>query len=445
MRPKYSIIIPAFNEELFLEDSLESLKKFENYEVIISDGGSSDDTLKIAEKFNAKIVNSKPGRGIQLNKGIDAANGEILCFLHADTALPDNAFELLEEFFQDIENKICRFKLGFDVDHKLLNRYKRFSKYDTPFTRFGDMFIAVRKNFTGKIGGYPNWKVFEDVEFLRKAARLSKVNVLNAEVISSARTFTKHGLIAQQLFNISSFVKFFLGNKRITNESKYYDREMKKISASIILFVKYPVEGKVKTRLGETTGNKKAAEIYSLLAENIIGNVKRLKNTYNYIFYSDDSEKDKIKSWIKGSCFYAPQKGNGLGERMSNAFKLVFGHGAKKALIIGTDIPNLSTEIIEQAITKLDEFDIVIGPSPDGGYYLLGMKKFIPGLFKDITYSTSSVFVETIRKTEDMNLTHYILDEKADIDTEKELKNWLQNSQSNILKQKINAVYSQNI
>ncbi|MDZ7765762.1 MAG: TIGR04282 family arsenosugar biosynthesis glycosyltransferase [Melioribacteraceae bacterium] len=415
-----------------------------NYEIIISDGGSNDDTSKIAEKFNAKIVNSEAGRGIQLNKGIDAANGEILCFLHADTALPDNAFELLEEFFQDIENKICRFKLGFDVDHRVLNCYGYFSKFDTLFTRFGDTFIAARNDFVEEIGSFPNWKNFEDVKFLREASKRSKVFVLDQEVVSSARTFVKYGLVGQQLISINYFVKYLLGQRKFIKEGSYYKRKMKKVTASIILFVKYPVEGNVKTRLAKTIGNAKAAKIYSLLAENIITNIKKMTNTYNYLFYSNSSEKEKIKKWIKGNFFYAPQKGNGLGERMSNAFRLVFGHGAKKVLIIGTDIPGLSTEIIKEAVTKLDEYDAVIGPSPDGGYYLLGMKRFIPELFENITYSTDSVFEETIKKIKNENLTYSLLNTKEDIDTEDELKNWLNNSKDTQLKKEISEIYFQN-
>jgi rSAM/selenodomain-associated transferase 1/rSAM/selenodomain-associated transferase 2 len=441
MQIKYSFIIPTFNEELYLENTLQSLSGFKNYEIIISDGGSNDSTLKIAEKYDAKIINSEAGRGIQLNNGIRNSSGDILCFLHVDTQLPKNAFKLLEEFFQNNKNMICRFKLGFDVDHSLLNGYKFFSKYDTMFTRFGDMFIAARRDFVNEIGSFPNWKIFEDVAFLNKASKRSKTFVLDEEVISSARTFTKYGLISQQLFNISSFIKYFTGARKFIENGTYYNRKMKKTNASVILFVKYPVEKKVKTRLAKRIGNKKAVNIYSLLAENVVKNIQRLKNTYNYIFYSEESEKEKIKNWIKGGYFYAPQKGNGLGEKMSNAFKLVFGHGATKVLIVGTDIPDVSTDVIEEAIRVLDQYDVVIGPSPDGGYYLLGMKKFTPELFENITYSTNTVFEDTIEKMKTKNLSYTTLETLEDIDTESELMNWLNGSKEARLKKEISKIY----
>ena len=236
MSLKYSIIIPTLNEELYLEKVLISLSNFNNCEIIIADGGSSDKTIDIARKFSVTVADSQPGRGVQLNRGVKISSGDIICFLHADTLLPSNAFNLLNDFFENAENKICRFKLGFDIGHWLLDRYKTFSRYDTLFTRFGDMFIAVRKEFYDELEGFPNWKIFEDVEFLRKASLITKVNVINAEVVSSARTFTKYGLIKGQIYNGYLFAKYLLGFRKFIEENNYYNRRQKINRASIIIF-----------------------------------------------------------------------------------------------------------------------------------------------------------------------------------------------------------------
>lgn len=442
MPVKYSFIIPTLNEELYLGNTLQSLSGFKNYEIIISDGGSKDNTLQIAAKYDAKIVKSLPGRGPQLNRGLEKAQGEILCFLHADTELPEKAFELLEDYFRDNKNKICRFKLGFDVDQTILNRYKKFSKYDTIFTRFGDMFIAARKDFVLEIGGFPNWKIYEDVEFLRKAAKESKIFVLDEEVISSARTFTKFGLINQQIYNGFLMTKYLLGFRKFILENKYYHRKQKQINASIILFVKYPVKGNVKTRLAKTIGDEKAVRLYKKLAENILASISNLKNSYKYIFYSEKEEKELVRSWIRKNYFYAAQEGDDLGERMKNAFRLVFSQGANKAIIIGTDIPDLTKETIQDAIDKLDENEIVIGPSPDGGYYLLGMKKYMPFLFDNIIYSTNSVLKDTIGKIKENKLSYHILQTLEDIDTEEELKEWLKIGKNKSLRLETSKIYN---
>lgn len=442
MKLKYSIIIPTYNEELFIEKVLKSLAKIENSEIIIADGGSSDKTIEIAKEYNVKIVKSKAGRGIQLNEGVKISGGEILCFLHADTLLPENGFNLINEFFKNSDNKICRFKLGFDISHWLLDRYKTYSKFDTVFTRFGDMFIAIRKNYFDEIGGFPNWKTFEDVEFLSKASAKVKIGILNSEVISSARTFTKFGLINQQIYNGYLMTKYLLGFRNFIVENRYYERKQKHINAAIILFLKYPVKGKVKTRLAKSIGDEKAVRLYKKLAENVLESISNLTNSYKYIFYSEKEEKDLIRNWIKEKYFFAAQNGEDLGERMKNAFNLVFSHGAKNVIIIGSDIPDLSKEIIDEAIDKLDENDIVIGPSPDGGYYLLGMKKDSPFLFDKIIYSTSSVLDETIEKIKENKLTYHILQTLEDIDTEDELKEWLKLGKNKKLQLEINKIYN---
>lgn len=442
MNVKYSVIIPTFNEEILIEKILASLVKIDNIEIIISDGGSSDKTVDIVKKYNVKIVNSKTGRGIQLNEGAKISNGEILCFLHADTLLPENAFDLIDVFFLNSKNKICRFKLGFDIDYWMLDFYKYFSGFDTVFTRFGDSFIAVRKGFYNVIGGFPNWEILEDVDFLRRASHLSKVKILDGEVISSSRNFLCYGIIKQQIFSGKLILKYLLGFRDIVNNSKYYSRKEVENKTSIIVFVKYPTEGQVKTRLAKTVGNRFATKFYKITAENIVLTISRIKNTYKYIFYSDKQEKEKIKKWLNKNYFYCNQEGRDLGERMKNAFMKVFGNNTQKAIIIGSDIPDISESIVLEAINKLDESDIVIGPSPDGGYYLLGMKKFNPFIFENITYSTEKVFEDTLRKIKENNLSFTTLRMLDDIDTEEDLKNWLKSGTNKKLKLEINNIFN---
>lgn len=417
-------------------------KMMPDAEIIISDGGSTDNTLSIVEARKIKVVHSVRSRGIQLNKGASAASHEILCFLHADTFLPENTLSLLDNFFNESHNEICRFKLGFDVEHRLLNRYKYFSKYDSLFTRFGDMFVAMRKSFFAKVGGFPDWKIFEDVEFLRQASAISKIKILDAEVISSARTFTKYGLVCQQLFNGFSIMKYILGFRKFINEAAYYKRKPMKKMASIIVFARFPSSGKVKTRLASTAGNDFAVAFYKHVAENIISSASRISNAYKYIFYSDANEKEAVINWLGGKYFFCEQEGDDLGSRMKNAFNKVFGLGANKALIIGTDIPDLSQKIIEEAIAALDTNDIVIGPSNDGGYYLLGMKNYAPQLFEGIHYSTEKVFSETKNKIENLGLSCYVLKPLHDIDTEADLRKWFEQKTDLVLHSQISSIYT---
>lgn len=444
MNFNYSFIIPTFNEEYFIKDNIRLVKKiFPKNEIIVADGGSTDRTIKLAEEENVRVIKSVNGRGVQLNEGVKYANGEIFCFLHADTFLPANAKDLLDDFFTKTENKICRMKLGFDVDNWLLKSYSYFSKYDTMFTRFGDMFIAVRKDLFFKTGGFPNWNIFEDVEFLNRASKIAKVNVLDSRVNSSARAFIKYGIIKQQLFNTKLIIKFLIGMRRFISHNKYYNRKQGYENA-IIVFARYPTEGKVKTRLASTIGDSFAKVFYRKIAENLFHHVRNVSKTNKYLFYSELNEKDKIIKWVGRKFLFAHQDGESLGERMTNAFKKVFSHGNKRVVIVGSDIPDLSKEILQDAFNQLDNYDIVIGPSVDGGYYLLGMKNFQPEIFKNIEYSKSDVLKKTIEKITSLGLTYSTLISLQDIDTESDLIKWLDQTNSSKLKNEIELMYELN-
>ena len=440
---KFSIIIPTLNEEFFLAKNLESLNSFnKDFEIIISDGGSTDSTLNIAKNNNIKVVNSQQGRGFQLNTGAKAATGEVLIFLHADTFLPENAFDLIEEFFANAQNKIWRFLLGFDFNHFVLGIYSAFSKFDTQLTRFGDSAIILRRTFFDELGGYKNWDVFEDVDFLKRASQQSKIKVLDSAVISSARRFIQNGIVKKQLVNFLLFIgHLFKVNTKFLG--RMFNKKLKKRNNSIIVFIRYPRNGQVKTRLAETTSREFAVKFYKSCAENLVKNVKKISSINRFVFYSDKNEKKEIINWLGTKLFFAPQEGDTLGRRMKNAFEKILSTGAQKVIIIGTDIPDLSKEIIVDAFDKLNSYDVVIGPSKDGGYYLLGMKKMNSQLFEGIEYSTPEVLSVTILKIKELKLAYHLLPELMDIDTEENLITWLDDTYKSPIKQVVKLAYKQ--
>ena len=111
------------------------------------------------------------------------------------------------------------------------------------------------------------------------------------------------------------------------------------------------------------------------------------------------------------------QKGNSLGDRMSHAFRHVFSLGVRKAVIVGTDCPYITKQTILKAFEKLESSEVVIGPAADGGYYLLGLRRFIPELFHDIDWSTSQVYDQTMNKVQRNGIQSVSLEMLRDIDT----------------------------
>lgn len=186
---------------------------------------------------------------------------------------------------------------------------------------------------------------------------------------------------------------------------------------ALLIFYKNEQPGKVKTRLAATAGNEKAMAVYLQLVRHTSHMIQSLLCD-QIVFYSDEIPKEAAwvdihQAWI--------QQGFDLGERMANAFRFSFANEYEKAVIIGTDCPELTTGIITDAFTALDKTDIVIGPAADGGYYLLGMKKQHPFLFQNIRWSTGEVLNKTIERCKENRLTYSMLPVLHDVDVESDL------------------------
>ncbi len=192
---------------------------------------------------------------------------------------------------------------------------------------------------------------------------------------------------------------------------------------TLIIFIKYPQAGKVKTRLAKDIGDNEAAKIYSQMTKTIIEKTIDTANYNTFIFYDPPEKEQDIKKWInKKELNYLPQLGNTLGERISSAFKEVYSSGTNKALIIGSDCIDVDKVTINEAIDLLDTTDVILGPAQDGGYYLLGTNEYSPQIFQDIEWSTDKVLQQTIQQVNKMGLKYKLLKTLKDIDTVDDLE-----------------------
>ena len=188
--------------------------------------------------------------------------------------------------------------------------------------------------------------------------------------------------------------------------------------SAIIILIRNPVLGCVKTRLAKEIGNFNALKIYKYML-NYTRNITSCISSARLLFYSDfidfnDDWEDKIyKKYL--------QSGSNFGEKMLNAFNIALAQH-ELAVIIGSDCVELTSTIINMAFDKLKNFDVVIGPAKDGGYYLMGLKNAYPQLFQDKNWSTDSVLSETIGTVKDLDLTYYLLPVLGDIDTIQDLQ-----------------------
>lgn len=198
---------------------------------------------------------------------------------------------------------------------------------------------------------------------------------------------------------------------------------------ALVVFLKYPQPGLVKTRLGKDIGPESAALLYKELTELILRNTEA-GDYQRFLFYTPQNKKSEILKWLGGDPNLFLQKGNDLGQRLANAFKLVFSKGAKKVLVIGTDSPVIDREIIQQAFKQLDKFQCVIGPSFDGGYYLLGLGSENAKVFEGIDWSTNRVLEQTKQRLKKLEVVFTCLNEEFDIDTRADLEMFLSGKKS---------------
>ena len=197
---------------------------------------------------------------------------------------------------------------------------------------------------------------------------------------------------------------------------------------ALAIFCKTPEKGFVKTRLAASVGDQKALEIYLDLL-NITDGETRPFNSSRHLFLASALEDsiEKMQSTLQQQDLFTDpktkfiiQQGEDLGQRMSTAFEKLF-KNHQSVVLIGCDLPDLTSALIAKAFDALQNNDLVIGPSCDGGYYLIGLNKSTPDLFEEISWSTEKVLKQTLERAERLLLKVQLLDQLRDIDTLEDL------------------------
>lgn len=189
----------------------------------------------------------------------------------------------------------------------------------------------------------------------------------------------------------------------------------------LIIFIKYPEAGQVKTRLAKTIGKEQAAYFCRLSVEAVLKRTED-ENYQTLVFFTPEEKKGRIKEWLGEGLELYPQQGKDLGERLASAFQEVFQRGAKHAVLIGTDSPLINSEMIRGAFRRLKEKESVLGPASDGGYYLLGLNSFHEELFQGVEWGSNRVWQQTLNIFKKTGIKYSLLAEHFDIDEMEDLQ-----------------------
>lgn len=187
------------------------------------------------------------------------------------------------------------------------------------------------------------------------------------------------------------------------------------MSRTLIVFAKEPVLGTVKTRLKNCFSDRQLLGLYKAFVKDTLDIARNVRCKKRFLAFSSLTDPRYLKS-IGSDFELIEQRGRNLGQRMHNAFVYTKNGKPEKSIIIGTDSPTLPVKFIEKAFKRLDRHDLVLGPSSDGGYYLIGMKEPSSGVFKGMRWGSSGVLGNTLTAAKKLGKTTALIDPWYDVD-----------------------------
>jgi rSAM/selenodomain-associated transferase 2/rSAM/selenodomain-associated transferase 1 len=414
-----SVIIPVFNEASRLKQNLQrlyaSFAGLASIEVIICDGGSTDHSVQIASQFPCQITTSKPGRSYQMNAASQLAAGDWLLFLHADTTLPT---DWISQLFDSPQWGFFPVQLSgqhwiFRVIEKAINLRSRLSSIGT-----GDQALFFKRTLFTSLQGFPYIPIMEDIGICKKARKKHKPSIATDSVVTSSRRWEKNGITKTIVLMWRLRFSYWLGVDPARLHQLYYPPIDMPIPV-IQIFAKPPVEGNVKTRLIPDIGTSNATLVFRHCLSYAL-NLLRSSHCDYQIWLSEETQDGIFQQEP-----YILQQGIGLGDRMLFALETALSDKPNnKVILIGSDCLDLKQSHFDLAITALDTNDIVLLPTFDGGFVLIGCRVIDPLLFIHVEWSSSRVLDQTIANAKLLNYQVHLLEMVRDIDTMADLSHY---------------------
>jgi rSAM/selenodomain-associated transferase 2/rSAM/selenodomain-associated transferase 1 len=396
------IVVPVLNEGASLADRLAALRPLRQRgaQVVVVDGGSTDETWAIACRHADRVLLAPRGRAAQMNAGAEGARAQVLLFLHADTALPPRADEAIAAAMA-AGAEWGRFDVRIDGRSWLLRIVAGAMNLRSRLTGIatGDQAIFVRRQRFEQLGGFAPIDLMEDVALSARLRRIGRPACLRPPVFTSARRWERHGIFRTILLMWQLRARYFLGADPSLLARRYgYERSEAPPPAAIAILAKAPVPGLAKTRLAPGLGAQGAARAQRLFTQLSLVAARQAGLGSVALWCAPDASHRFFRALarVHGTQLLAQPTGD-LGARLRAAVAHHFAQGddAPPLLIMGTDCPLLSPGHLHEAARVLALHDAVLVPAEDGGYALLGMRRPLPEVFAGIDWSTPQVLQQT--------------------------------------------------
>lgn len=387
----------------------------EGVEVIVVDGGSTDATGQILRAWPVRVLQASRGRAIQMNAGAQAATGDVLWFLHADTTVPAGWQAQIVQALRHPQVVGGGFRVRIDgrgLRYRLLDAWGGL-RTSLQRTFYGDQGLFVRREVLQALGGFSEGCPVEDLDLSARLARAGTVACLPGPLRTSARRWERHGWWQTVLQHSRSQLAYQWGRGG--------PRRAPRIAVAIM--AKAPVPGQVKTRLVPPLTHEQAAALAGQLLHETVRLVGELPGVERIIAVAPAEAVGQVRPLAPASFRLMPQRGETLGDRLADVFRQTFLDGVQGAVALGADHPHLPRRYLEMAVSALQRSrnQVVLGPTEDGGYYLIGLSRPHPELFRDLPWSRPELLDATCARARRLGLVVHLLPIWFDLDRPEDL------------------------
>ena len=377
--------------------------------------GEESRYLSIRDQHSGiRWVSAPRGRAAQMNAGAAISRGRWLLFLHADSELPVDWFEVIAH--ADIGTCVAgAFALGLDsrdwrarvIEFGVRLRVAMFA------LPYGDQALFVRRSTFARLNGYRDLPLMEDIDFMRRVRKTGRLLISRSVVVTSARRWEREGWVRRSAQNVSLATRFMMGASPSQLAQRYDGRK----AGAVVMMARAPWTGG-KARLAVGADEAAHATLRHALFLDTLDAVSSVANVEHIVACEPADECERMRELVGTAIDVIAQRGDDLGARMAHVFEDSFRLGMESVIVVGSDLPDLPSRLLREALDALrgHEARVVLGPASDGGYYLIGLNLPHPQLFERIEWSTDRVFTQTREAAEALGLHVVLLDEWTDVD-----------------------------